>query len=185
MKQIDDVKEILFTEDQIKSKVVELGKKINDSYPDPSEDLLLVGVLKGASVFIADLIREIERPINLDFMAVSSYGLGRTESTGVVRILKDLDNDIEGKHVILVEDIVDTGATLAYLSDIMSRRGAKSVKIASLLSKKARRENEVSIDFLGFDIPDEFIVGYGIDYSEKYRNLKFIASLKESVYQTK
>lgn len=182
MSQIDDIKEVLFTEEDIRTKVCELGKMINEDYKD-EDDLVLVGVLKGANVFMADLIREIERPLEIDFLSVSSYGRGRTESTGVVKILKDLDFEVDGKHVIMVEDIVDTGSTLHYLSDIMSRRGAASVKIASLLSKPSRREKEVKIDYLGFDIPDEFIVGYGIDYSEKYRNLKFIGTLKEEVYQ--
>ena len=183
MEIIEDVKKVIYTKDQIQEKVQELGSQITKDFQNKEEDLVLVGVLKGAAVFMADLIRKINRPIEIDFMSVSSYGRGRTESTGVVRILKDLDSDIEGKHIILVEDIVDTGLTLSYLSDIMVRRGAKSVKIVSLLSKPSRRTKEVEIDYLGFKVPDEFIVGYGIDYSEKYRNLDYIASLCESVYK--
>lgn len=182
MEIIDDIKDVLFTKDQIDDKVLELGNQITSDYPNHDEDLLIVGVLKGASVFVSDLIRQIQRPIELDFMSVSSYGRGRTESIGVVKILKDLDSDIGGKHILLVEDIVDTGSTLAYLSDNMSRRGARSVKIASLLSKEARREKVVNIDYLGFNIPDEFVVGYGIDYSERYRNLKYIGVLKPEAY---
>ncbi len=183
METYKDIKDVLYSKEEIAAKVQEIGNQITKDYPNADEDLVLVGVLKGASVFMADLIRTIKRPIEIDFMSVSSYGKGRTESTGVVRILKDLDGDIEGKHLILVEDIVDTGLTLSYLSDIMLRRGAKSVKIVSLLSKPDRRTKKVAIDYLGFEIPDEFIVGYGIDYSEKYRNLEFIGTLKESAYK--
>lgn len=183
METYKDIKDVLYSKEEIAAKVEEIGSQITKDYPNEEEDLVLVGVLKGARVFMADLIRTIKRPIEIDFMSVSSYGKGRTESTGVVRILKDLDGDIEGKHLILVEDIVDTGLTLSYLSDIMLRRGAKSVKIVSLLSKPARRTKKVAIDYLGFEIPDEFIVGYGIDYSEKYRNLEFIGTLKESAYK--
>ena len=134
METCKDIKEVLFSKKEIAAKVEEIGNQITEDYPNENEDLVLVGVLKGASVFMADLIRTIDRPIEIDFMSVSSYGKGRTESSGVVRILKDLDSDIEGKHLILVEDIVDTGLTLSYLSDIMLRRGARSVKIVSLLS---------------------------------------------------
>ena len=183
METYKDIKDVLYSKEEIAAKVQEIGNQITKDYPNADEDLVLVGVLKGASVFMADLIRTIKRPIEIDFMSVSSYGKGKTESTGVVRILKDLDGDIEGKHLILVEDIVDTGLTLSYLSDIMLRRGAKSVKIVSLLSKPDRRTKKVAIDYLGFEIPDEFIVGYGIDYSEKYRNLEFIGTLKESAYK--
>lgn len=182
MKRPEDLKEVLITEEEILARVKDLGLQITADYPE-DEDLVLVGVLKGAAVFMADLIRQIQRPIEIDFMSVSSYGKGRTKSTGVVRILKDLDSDIEGKHILLVEDIVDTGLTLSYLSDIMLRRGAKSVKLVSLLSKPARRTKEVNIDYMGFEIPDEFIVGYGIDYSERYRNLDCIGTLKESAYE--
>lgn len=181
-KIIDDVKEVLFSEEEISKKVKELGEAISRDYANRENPLCLIGILKGANVFMADLIREIDRDISIDFMAVSSYGKGRSESTGVVKILKDLDEDVEGKDVILVEDIVDSGLTLSYIKDIMLRRSAKSVKIVSLLSKPSRREKEVEIDYLGFTIPNEFIVGYGIDYSESYRNLSYIASLKEEVY---
>lgn len=173
----DQIKEILFTEEEIKAKVVELAAEIEDYYGKRNSPLLVVGILKGAVVFLTDLIREIKMPVKLDFMDVSSYGMGRTESTGAVRILKDLEFDIEGMDVLIVEDIVDTGNTLSYLGDIMLRRGANSVKVASLLSKPSRRKEEVKIDFLGFKIPDEFVIGYGIDYSEVHRNLPYIAAL--------
>lgn len=178
----EDIKEVLISEEEIAKRVKELGQKITKDYQDGFEDLILVGILKGAVVFLADLIKEIEIPVQIDFMSVSSYGKGKTESSGVVRILKDLDEDITDKHVLLVEDIIDSGLTLSYLSDIMIRRGAKSVKIATLLNKPARREKEVNIDYCGFEVPNEFIVGYGIDYSEMYRNLTFIGALDESAY---
>lgn len=178
----DDIKEVLISEEDIAKRVKELGIQITEDYSGIDDDLILVGILKGAVVFLADLIKEIEIPVMIDFMSVSSYGKGRTESSGVVRILKDLDEDIHDKHVLLVEDIIDSGLTLSYLSDIMIRRGAKSVKIATLLNKPARREKEVKIDYCGFEVPNEFIVGYGIDYSEMYRNLTFIAALDEKAY---
>ncbi len=178
----EDIKEVLISEEELAKRVSELGKEITKDYKDGYEDLILIGILKGAVVFLADLIKEIEIPVQIDFMSVSSYGKGNTESSGVVRILKDLDEDITDKHVLLVEDIIDSGLTLSYLSDIMIRRGAKSVKIATLLNKPARREKEVAIDYCGFKVPNEFIVGYGIDYSEKYRNLTFIGALDEKAY---
>ncbi|MDO5689245.1 MAG: hypoxanthine phosphoribosyltransferase [Tissierellia bacterium] len=179
----EDIKTVLFDEQTVRRRVAEMGAEITRDYPDHSEDLILIGILKGAVVFMADLIREIERPVYIDFMSVSSYGKGKAESRGVVRILKDLDEDILNKHVLLVEDIVDSGLTLSYLSDIMVRRGAKSVKIASLLNKAERRVNIVKIDYCGFPVPNEFIVGYGLDYSETYRHLTYIGALKESVYK--
>lgn len=177
-----DIKEILINEQELREKIKEMGKKISEDYKNQEGELLVVGILKGASVFMSDLIRQISLPITIDFMAVSSYGKDRAESTGVVRILKDLDYDIEGKHLIIVEDIVDSGLTLSYLSDMFIRRGARSVKIATLLDKPSGRKNHVKIDYLGFEVPEEFIVGYGIDYSEKYRNLPYIASLKKELY---
>lgn len=176
---VNDVKDILFDEAQLVEKVKELGKKITEDYA--GEDLLVIGILKGANVFMGDLIRQIKLPINIDFMAVSSYGHS-TESSGVVKINKDLDAEIENRNVLIVEDIVDTGLTLKYLAENLNSRGPKSLKICSLLDKPERRKVQITIDYKGFDIPDVFIVGYGIDYAEKYRNLPYVASLKEEVY---
>lgn len=176
---IKDVKEVLFDEAVLAAKVKELGIQIAEDYH--GEDLLVIGILKGANVFMADLIRKIDLPIQIDFMAVSSYGHS-TQSSGVVKINKDLDCEIENRHVLIVEDIVDTGLTLKYLAENLTTRGPKSLKICALLDKPERRKTEIKIDYKGFDIPDVFIVGYGIDYAEKYRNLPFVASLKEEVY---
>lgn len=176
---IKDVKDVLFDEAVLSAKVKELGDRIAADYH--GEDLLVIGILKGANVFMSDLIRNINLPIQIDFMAVSSYGHS-TESSGVVKINKDLDCEIEGRNVLIVEDIVDTGLTLKYLAENLTTRGPKSLKICSLLDKPERRKTQIKIDYKGFDIPDVFIVGYGIDYAEKYRNLPYIASLKEEVY---
>ncbi|KAB3538610.1 hypoxanthine phosphoribosyltransferase [Alkaliphilus pronyensis] len=176
-----DVEEILFTKDEIAKKVKEIGMQITKDYKDKNE-ILVVGVLKGANVFLGDLIREVNIPVYVDFMAVSSYGQS-TESSGVVRIIKDLDTDIEGKHVIIVEDIVDTGLTLKYLTENLMSRKLESLKICALLDKPERRKCNISLDYIGFNIPDKFIVGYGIDYAERYRNLPYIAVLKEEAYQ--
>jgi hypoxanthine phosphoribosyltransferase len=174
-----DIKEILLTEEDIRNKVDELGEKITKDHQD--EELILIGVLKGANVFMSDLMRKINKPIEIDFISVSSYGHS-TESSGVVRILKDLDSEIEGKNVIIVEDIIDSGLTLNYLIQNFKTRKPKSVKICTLLDKPERRKVDIKIDYKGFVIPDEFIVGYGIDYAEGYRNLPYVATLKEEVY---
>lgn len=176
-----DVKEILITEEQLANRIAEMGQEIAKDYK--GEDVLAVGILKGAVVFYADLVRAIGEDVNvsLDFMACSSYGAG-TVSTGSINIKKDLDTSVEGKHVLVIEDIVDTGNTLYYLLDELKRRGAKSVKLATLLSKPDRREKEVAVDYIGFVIPDAFVIGYGLDYAEKYRQLKYIGVLKEDVY---
>lgn len=176
---INDVKEILFDEATLANMVEELGARITEDYH--GEDLLVIGILKGANIFMGDLIRKINLPIQIDFMAVSSYGHS-TQSSGVVKINKDLDCEIENRHVLIVEDIVDTGLTLKYLAENLMTRGPKSLKICTLLDKPERRKAKIDIDYKGFDIPDVFIVGYGIDYAEKYRNLPFVASLKEEVY---
>lgn len=176
----NDIKEILFSEEVINSKVNELGKRISENYKD--KELLLVGVLKGSVLFTSDLMKSITIPCEVDFMAVSSYG-NATESSGVVRILKDLDYSIEGKDILIVEDIIDSGSTLDYLLKYFKGRGAKSVAIATLLNKPARRKVNIDVDYIGFEVPDEFIVGYGIDYAEKYRNLPFIGTLKPEVYE--
>ncbi|SHM68645.1 hypoxanthine phosphoribosyltransferase [Caldanaerovirga acetigignens] len=174
---LEDIKEILISEEEIKKKLKELGKRITEDYRD-KKDILLVGVLKGAVLFIADLIRHIDLPLQVDFMAVSSYGAS-TESSGVVRILKDLDENIEGKNILIVEDIIDSGLTLSYLYNMLKSRKPASIKICTLLDKPSRRKVKIKVDYLGFEIPDYFVVGYGLDYNEKYRNLPFIGILKE------
>lgn len=177
----DDIAEVLFTEEQLQQRIAELGKEITNDYE--GKPLLLVGILKGSTVFLADLIRKIELPLDYDFVAISSYG-SDTKSSGVVRLLKDLDYSIEGRHVLIVEDIVDTGWTLrlSYLSENMKARKAASVKICALLDKPSRRQVEVGIDYSGFVIKDNFVVGYGLDYKNRYRNLPYIGILKPSVY---
>ncbi len=175
-----DIKEILISEDQIQQKVKELGKQITRDYK--GKDPILVGVLNGAVIFMADLMRCIDIPVEIDFMAVSSYGVS-TESSGIVRILKDLDKSIEDRHVIVVEDIIDTGLTLKYLTTLLKDRKPRSIRLCSLLDKPERRKIDIDIDYKGFSIPDEFVVGYGLDFKEKYRNLPYICVLKPEVYQ--
>ena len=172
-----DVKEILYSQEQLATRIRELGAEISKDYAN--ESVVLVGVLKGAIVFYTDLARTIDDSVDVsfDFISCSSYGDGTT-STGVVRILKDLDRSVEGKNVLVVEDIVDTGTTLHYLLDNLKARGAKSVRLAALLNKPERRKMDV-----GFTVPDYFVVGYGLDYAEQYRQLPYIGILKESVYQ--
>ncbi len=176
----DDIGEILFTKEEIDRKVRDLGKQISKDYGKHSKDdeIIVVGVLKGASIFMADLIRQIDIPICVDFIAVSSYGYS-TKSSGIVRILKDLDLEIEDKHVLIIEDIIDTGLTLRYLTNNLKSRNIKSLRICTLLDKPGRRKCELDIDYIGFEIPDKFVIGYGIDYGEKYRNLPYIAVMKE------
>ncbi|NMB28016.1 MAG: hypoxanthine phosphoribosyltransferase [Tissierellia bacterium] len=173
------VKEVLLTSEEIDARVKELGKQISEDYK--GKNLMLVGILKGAVIFMAELAKSIDMPILMDFMAVSSYGKSST-STGVVRIIKDLDCSIEDKDILIIEDIIDTGLTLSYLTDNLQKRGAKSVKICTLLDKPDRRKAKVPVHYRGFLIPDEFVVGYGLDYAEQYRNLPFVAALKEEVY---
>lgn len=167
---------IMITEEEIKLKVEELAKKIEEDFK--GEELLVVGILKGASVFVADLIRKINLDVNIDFMSVSSYG-NSTESSGVVKILKDLDVNIKGKNVLIVEDIIDSGLTLSNLVDTLETRNPKSLKLCTLLDKPERRKVNIDVDYVGFVIEDKFIVGYGIDYAEKYRNLPYIAIVGE------
>jgi hypoxanthine phosphoribosyltransferase len=176
----DDVSKILISEEQLQARIAELGDEINARYSDADRPLL-VCVLKGAFMFLADLTRHLEMRHEVDFMVISSYGAG-TESSGVVRILLDLERSIEGRHVLIVEDIVDSGRTLDYITRNLGTRGPASLRICSLLSKPARRELDVPLDFVGFEVPDEFVVGYGLDFAEDYRNLPFIGVLKESVY---
>lgn len=176
----EDIKQILFKEEQLRSRIKELGKEISNDYE--GKDLMLIGILKGSVPFMADLIKEITIPCVIDFMAVSSYG-NSTKNSGVVRILKDLDFEIENKHILLVEDIIDSGITLKYLTDYLKGRRASSIEIAALLNKPERRTVEVNAKYIGFDVPDYFLVGYGLDYSEKYRNLPYVGVLKEEVYK--
>ncbi|MFW5712065.1 MAG: hypoxanthine phosphoribosyltransferase [Spirochaetota bacterium] len=175
----DHVKEVLFTAEDLEQRVSELGKQITADYA--GRELLVIGVLKGANVFLGDLIRHIDLPIEIDFIAAASYG-NSTESSGVVRLLKDLDYPIENRHVLLIEDLIDTGLTLHYLAENLKARLPASFKICTLLDKPERRKVAMEVDYKGFDIPDEFIVGYGIDFSQKYRNLPYIATLKPEVY---
>lgn len=173
------IKEVLVTEEEIASKVKEIASNVSEDYK--GKDLIMVGILKGAFIFMSDLSRSLSIPVTLDFMAVSSYGKS-SESTGEVRIVKDLDFSVEDKHILIIEDIIDTGYTLAYLTDNLRKRGAKSVKVCALLDKPERRKVDIKVDYPGFAIPDEFVVGYGLDYAEIGRNLPYVAALKEEVY---
>lgn len=177
---INDVESVLISEEKLAARIKELGEQITADYA--GKEILAIGVLRGAVLFMADLTRAIKVPVAIDFMAVSSYGAG-TSSSGVVRILKDLDEDIEGKHVLIVEDIIDSGLTLSYLLENIKSRKPASLKLCTLLNKPERRKAEVHIDYNGFTVPDYFVVGYGLDYAEKYRNLPFIGILKPEVYK--
>jgi hypoxanthine phosphoribosyltransferase len=168
--------EPLFTGEQIQTRIAEMGAEIARDYA--GRNPLLIGVLKGAFVFLSDLVRATDARVSMEFIAISSYGAS-TRSSGEVRIVKDLDVPIEGRDIVVVEDIVDTGLTLSYLMANLESRGATSVKLAALLNKQERRLREVKIDYLGFDIPDAFVVGYGLDFAERYRNLPYIAVLKD------
>ena len=169
-----DIKEVLVSREVLKEKVKELGKRISDDYR--GKELVLIGVLKGGVVFLSDLIREITVPLDMDFISVSSYG-NSTISSGVVRIIKDIDIDISGKQVLIVEDLVDTGLTLCYLKDLFRRRSPADVKVCSALVKPERRKTEIEIEYRGIDIPDKFVVGYGLDYQGKYRKLPDVCVL--------
>jgi hypoxanthine phosphoribosyltransferase len=171
--------ETLFTEEQIVTRLKEMAGQIEKDYE--GEDLLLVGVLKGAVMVMADLARSLDRHVEMDWMAVSSYGSG-TKSSGVVRILKDLDTDLNGRHVLIVEDIIDTGLTLSWLITNLRSRGPASVEIATLLRKPDAQQMDVEVKYVGFDIPNAFVVGYGLDYNERYRNLRCIGTLAPHVY---
>lgn len=174
-----DLKNVLFTKEQIQAKVEELAARIDEDYRD--QDVLLVGVLKGAIMIMADLSRALHGHYTMDWMAVSSYGSG-TKSSGVVRILKDLDTDLHGRDVLIVEDIVDSGLTLAWLKQNLESRGAKSVEICALLRKPQAMKSAVEVKYIGWDIDPEFVVGYGLDFAEQYRNLDFIGTLAPHVY---
>lgn len=174
-----DITEVLFTQEQIHEKIAELARQIEADYA--GEDLLIVGVLKGAVMVMADLARELRMHITMDWMAVSSYGSG-TQSSGVVRILKDLDTDLSGRKVLIVEDIIDSGLTLSWLQANLRSRGPESVEICTLLRKPEALKVEVDVRYVGFDIPNAFVVGYGLDYAERYRNLRSIGVLAPHVY---
>ena len=175
----NDIKEILCSKEQLKEKIQELGAQITRDYA--GKDLLMVSILKGSIMVMADLMRAVDLPAQIDFMNVSSYGAG-TETKGSVKILKDLDVDIKGKDVLIVEDILDSGVTLHNLIGMLKQRDPASIEICTLFSKPSRRKVEVEAKYMGFIIPDAFIVGYGLDYAEKYRNLPFVGVLKEEVY---
>ena len=175
----EDVLRVLLSEDEIREKVRELGGKITADYKN--SNLMLVTVLKGAVVFLADLMRQIDVPAEIDFMVVSSYGSG-VKSSGVVKIVKDLDVPLAGKDILIVEDILDSGLTLSYIKELLESRGPRSIRIATLLDKPSRRKVDLQADYIGFSVPDEFVIGYGLDYDEKYRILPYIGILKPEVY---
>ena len=177
-----DIKEVLISEEQLAAKVAELGARISKDYE--GKKLIILGVLKGSVVFMTDLLRHITIPVEMDFMAVSSYGSG-TKTSGVVKILKDLDRLIQGYHVLIVEDILDSGMTLSYLTELLRDRNPASIRIATLLDKPDRRKVDIKPDYVGFRIPDEFVVGYGLDYAELYRNLPYVGVLAPHVYEGK
>ena len=176
----DDIQTVLVSEEQLRAKVAELGARISQDYA--GKDLLLVSILKGAVVFMADLMRAVTIPCSIDFMVVSSYGGTNTESTGLVKIVKDLDADLSGREVLIVEDVLDTGVTLSNLVPMLRMRHPNSVKICAILDKPARRKTSITADYRGFEVLDAFVVGYGLDYDEKYRNLPFVGVLKPEVY---
>lgn len=181
----EDVKEILYSEDEIKVRVAEMGAAITEQYAERAaagEKIVLVSVLRGAAIFMADLARAIKLPLEMDYMAVSSYGSG-TKSSGVVNIVKDLSASIEGKHVIVAEDILDSGLTLEFLIENLKARNAASIEVVTLLRKKVTPQADIKCLHIGFECPNEFIVGYGLDYAERYRNLPYIGVLKPEVYE--
>lgn len=180
MSMHDDIQEILVSEAELKEKVAQLGEQISRDYA--GKNLLLVSILKGSVVFMADLMRAITIPASIDFMVVSSYGAG-TNTSGLVKIVKDLDQNLAGKDVLIVEDILDTGVTLSKLKPMLELRNPNSIRICTILDKPSRRKADITADYQGFAVPDEFVVGYGLDYNEKYRNLPFVGVLKPQVYQ--
>ena len=174
------IETVLFSEEELKTRIKELGTEIGREYAGKKP--LMIGILKGSVMFFADLLREIEGDLEIDFMAISSYGNG-VKSSGEVKMIKDLDHKIEGKDVIIVEDIVDSGYTMKYLTGVLSARNPASIRICTLLDKPSRRETDVRVDYKGFEVGDEFVVGYGLDYAGLYRNVPFIGILKRSVYE--
>lgn len=177
---LEDISRILFTEEQIKVRVEELGKQISADFK--GEDIVVIGLLKGCFMFIADLMRAIDTNVAVDFMVVSSYGSG-VVSSGEIKVRKDYSIDIEGKNVLVIDDILDTGRTLAFVKDYLIVKSPKTIKLCTLLDKPERKTSKVEVDYVGFSVPDEFVVGYGLDYDEKYRNLPFIGVLKPEVYK--
>ena len=180
MSMHDDIKTVLVSEEQLKAKVAELGAQISRDYA--GKNLVLVSILKGSVVFMADLMRAVSIPCNIDFMVVSSYGGSNTTTSGLVKIIKDLDGDLSGKDVLIVEDILDTGVTLSNLVPMLKMRNPNSVKICTILDKPSRRKADIQPDYEVFQVPDESVVGYGLDYDEKYRNLPYVGVLKPEVY---
>ncbi len=177
---INDLDRILISEEELDKKTAEIAKAISEDFK--GKKLILIGILKGGVVFASELIKKINIPMEIEFMAVSSYGK-ESETSGVVSLKKDIETSLAGKNVIIVEDIIDSGYTMKYLKQLLADRNAESVKICSLLSKPSRRKVEIDIDYVGFSIPDEFVVGYGLDYDEMYRNLPFVGVLKREVYE--
>ena len=181
----NDIERILFQKDEIAAKVKEMGEHITNDYAEivakDSRGIVMISVLRGAAIFMADLMREIEIPVEMDFLTISSYGNG-VKSSGVVRILNDLHSDIEGRHVVIAEDILDSGLTLKYLIRNLEARGPASIQVATLIRKKNLAQADIDCKYIGFECPDEFIVGYGLDYAEKYRNLPYIGVLKQEIY---
>lgn len=176
---LNDIEKILISEEELDAKTSELAKKISEDFK--GQELILIGILKGGVVFASDIIKKINIPMEIEFMAVSSYGK-ESETSGVVTLKKDIDTSLAGKNVIVVEDIVDSGYTMKYLKKLLMDRHAESVKICTLLSKPSRRRVDIDLDYVGFEVPDEFVVGYGLDFDEKYRNLPFVGVLKREVY---
>ena len=176
---LEDISSILITEEEIKARVAELGRQISEDFQ--GEDIVVIGLLKGCFIFIADLMRSISSNVAVDFMVVSSYGSG-VVSSGEIKVRKDYSIDIEGKNVLVIDDILDTGRTLAFVKDYLSVKSPKSIRLCTLLDKPSRKASKVDVDYVGFSVPDEFVVGYGLDYDEKYRNLPFIGVLKPEAY---
>ncbi|MDO5732054.1 hypoxanthine phosphoribosyltransferase [Corynebacterium sphenisci] len=178
----DDVEAILISEEQLKTRIAEMAARVNERHRDGAEDLILVAVLKGAVFFMTDFARQLELPTQLEFMAVSSYG-NSTSSSGVVRILKDLDRDIEGRDVIILEDIIDSGLTLSWLVKNLRNRNPRSLEVVTLLRKPDALRARIDLADVGFDIPNEFVIGYGLDYAERYRDLPYVGTLHPRVYR--
>lgn len=179
-----DIQEILFSEEEIEQRIAEIGAKITEDYAEKvaaGEKIIMISVLRGAAIFMADLARQVKIPIEMDYMAISSYGKG-TKSSGVVRILKDLSSEIKGAHIIIAEDILDSGLTLKYLMKSLASRGPASIEVATLLRKKTLEQAKIPCKYIGFECPDQFIVGYGLDYNERYRNMPYIGILKSEMY---
>ncbi len=176
----DDLKKILISEEQIRQRCFELGRQLDHDYADNHNGLLFVGILKGSVPFMAELIKRVTLDIEIDFMAVSSYS--GTESLGDIKIIKDLEHSIQGRDLVLVEDIVDTGITIKALKTLLYNKGAHDVKVVSLLDKPSRRQVDVKADYIGFEVENEFVVGFGLDYNQKYRNLPYVGVLKEELY---